>query len=510
MGDDRADLWLTDPPYNVSYTGKTKDSLTIQNDEMDDESFRRFLVSAYFAADSVLKDGASFYIWHADSEGFNFRGACRDIGWKVRECLIWVKNAFVMGRQDYQWKHEPCQPAGTMVRTPNGEKPIESLKDGDRVVSYDKYSGVLKGLRNGLPIQVASRPYRGTLYGVRIGDKQTWATDNHRFTVRLHDAKRKVFCVYLMRRGNWWRVGITETYNSRGFGLKQRMRQEFGEEAWILTTFSNRLDAQCAEQLVAVKFGIPYTHWEVERGFKDPKYETRSKEQIQWIYDNLDLDLLRQNAERALRAYGRRIEYPLITTETRSHHMSTRVTTDVRACNLIPEIMQLPVPYAKYEGVKTFSWQTIDAVETKEHDGLVYSLQVEKYEHYIADGIVTHNCLYGWKEGASHNWYSDRSQSTVLEFARPSRNGEHPTMKPVELFRYLIGNSTRKGQVVLDSFGGSGTTLIACEDIGRKARLLELDPAYCDVIIERWQKFTGQKAIRESDSVCFDELEVAA
>lgn len=226
MGDDRADLWLTDPPYNVSYTGKTKDALTIQNDEMDDESFRRFLVSAYFAADSVLKEGAAFYIWHADSEGFNFRGACRDIGWKVRECLIWVKNAFVMGRQDYQWKHEPC--------------------------------------------------------------------------------------------------------------------------------------------------------------------------------------------------------------------------------------------------------------------------------------------LYGWKEGASHNWFSDRSQSTVLEFARPNRNGEHPTMKPVELFRYLIGNSTRKGQVVLDSFGGSGTTLIACEDIGRKARLIELDPAYCDVIIERWQKFTGQKAIRDSDSVSFDELEVAA
>lgn len=226
MGDDRADLWLTDPPYNVAYTGKTKDSLTIQNDEMDDESFRRFLVSAYFAADSVLKEGAAFYIWHADLEGFNFRGACRDIGWKVRECLIWVKNAFVMGRQDYQWKHEPC--------------------------------------------------------------------------------------------------------------------------------------------------------------------------------------------------------------------------------------------------------------------------------------------LYGWKEGASHNWYSDRSQSTVLEFARPSRNGEHPTMKPVELFRYLIRNSTRKGQIVLDSFGGSGTTLIACEDIGRRARLLELDPAYCDVIIERWQKFTGQKAIRDSDSVSFDELEVAA
>ena len=225
MGDERADLWLTDPPYNVAYTGGTKDALTIQNDDMDDESFRQFLGAAYAAADSVLKEGASFYIWHADLEGYNFRGACRDVGWKVRECLIWVKNAFVMGRQDYQWKHEPC--------------------------------------------------------------------------------------------------------------------------------------------------------------------------------------------------------------------------------------------------------------------------------------------LYGWKDGASHNWYSDRSQSTVLEFNKPNRNGEHPTMKPVELFRYLVGNSTIRNGVVLDSFGGSGTTLIACEDIGRRARLLELDPAYCDVIIKRWQKFSGKKAVRESDGAFFDDLEGA-
>ena len=221
----QANLWLTDPPYNVAYQGKTKDALTIQNDEMDDESFRRFLVSAYSAADFVLKEGAAFYIWHADSEGFNFRGACRDIGWKVRECLIWTKNAFVLGRQDYQWQHEPC--------------------------------------------------------------------------------------------------------------------------------------------------------------------------------------------------------------------------------------------------------------------------------------------LYGWKDGASHGWFSDRSQSTVLKFDRPARNGDHPTMKPVELFRYLIVNSTRKNEIVLDSFGGSGTTLIACEDVGRKARIVEIDPVYCDVIIERWQNFTGKKAYREKDSVYFDDLEVA-
>ena len=100
------DLFITDPPYNVDYTGGTKDALTIQNDNMADEDFKEFLVKAFTAADKVMKPGAAFYIWHADSQ--DFRGACRDSGWQVRQCLIWVKNSLVIGRQDYQWKHEPC------------------------------------------------------------------------------------------------------------------------------------------------------------------------------------------------------------------------------------------------------------------------------------------------------------------------------------------------------------------------------------------------------------------
>lgn len=102
-------------------------------------------------------------------------------------------------------------------------------------------------------------------------------------------------------------------------------------------------------------------------------------------------------------------------------------------------------------------------------------------------------CLYGWKEGAAHSWYSDRSQTTVLDFAKPVRNGEHPTMKPIPLFAYLIGNSTKKGDIVLDTFGGSGTTAIACEQLGRKCRMMELDPHYCDVILARWEKLTGNR-----------------
>ena len=204
------DMWLTDPPYNVAYEGKTKDALTIQNDSMGDDKFRQFLRDAYVTADLVMKPGAVFYIWHADSEGYNFRGAAQDAGWKVRQCLIWKKSTMVMGRQDYHWKHEPC--------------------------------------------------------------------------------------------------------------------------------------------------------------------------------------------------------------------------------------------------------------------------------------------LYGWKEGAGHLWATDRKQTTILEFDKPSRNGEHPTMKPVALFEYQMLNNTKGGDIVLDSFGGSGTTLLAAEKNGRYARLMELDPKYCDVIVKRWEDFTGKKA----------------
>ena len=216
------DMWLTDPPYNVAYEGGTKEKLTIQNDSMGDDQFRQFLRDAYTAADTVMKAGAVFYIWHADSEGYNFRGAAKDAGWTVRQCLIWKKSSLVLGRQDYQWQHEPC--------------------------------------------------------------------------------------------------------------------------------------------------------------------------------------------------------------------------------------------------------------------------------------------LYGWKEGAGHLWASDRKQTTILEFDKPSRNGEHPTMKPVALFEYQLLNNTKGGDIVLDSFGGSGTTLIAAEKNGRVARLMELDPKYCDVIVKRWQDFTGKIATHAETGEPFAEV----
>lgn len=135
--------------------------------------------------------------------------------------------------------------------------------------------------------------------------------------------------------------------------------------------------------------------------------------------------------------------------------------------------------------------------------------------------------LYGWKEGAAHYFINDRTQDTVVDLERtdlnkkskkelidliknieekdsevttvikedkPLHNDLHPTMKPIRLLARFIANSSRKGEIVLDQFGGSGSTMMACEQTGRKCRMIELDPAYCDVIVDRWEKATGEKA----------------
>ena len=130
-----------------------------------------------------------------------------------------------------------------------------------------------------------------------------------------------------------------------------------------------------------------------------------------------------------------------------------------------------------------------------------YHSQTEACLHGVSEASDEGNysdcqpCLYGWKPGAPHLWCSDRKQSNVLEFDSPMRSADHPTMKPVRLIAYQICNSSLPGAVVLDPFGGSGTTLIACEQTGRSCRMLELDPRYCDVIIRRWEALTGEKAV---------------
>lgn len=115
--------------------------------------------------------------------------------------------------------------------------------------------------------------------------------------------------------------------------------------------------------------------------------------------------------------------------------------------------------------------------------------------------------LYGWGEGNAHFWCGARDQGDVWFFNKPKANDLHPTMKPVELVQKAVENSSKTRDLVLDPFGGSGSTLIACEKVNRRARLIELDPKYCDVIVKRWQEFTGKQALHEEQGRTFADLE---
>lgn len=238
------DMLLTDPPYNVDYTGGTKDALKIANDSMDGAAFRAFLSASLIAAAGVMRHGAAFYVWHADTERLNVQLALEDAGLQPRQVLIWVKNAFTLSRQDYQWRHEPC------------------------------------------------------LYG--------------------------------------WKGGAAHYF-------------------------------------------------------------------------------------------------------TGSRNLST----------VIEDERPNPAKLSKPELVE------------------------------LAKQLL-----------------EDKDPTTVLREDKPARSTEHPTMKPVRLMARLVHNSSAPGQTVLDLFGGSGTTLIAAEQLGRRAYMMELDPKYVDVIIDRWEKLTGEKAVR--------------
>ena len=113
--------------------------------------------------------------------------------------------------------------------------------------------------------------------------------------------------------------------------------------------------------------------------------------------------------------------------------------------------------------------------------------------HYIHEPI-----FYGWFEGSSHIYYGDRKQSSVWEFDRPKRSELHPTMKPVELVVKAVKNSSKEEDIVYEPFGGSGSTIIACEKLNRSCYTIELDPKFCDVIIKRWEEWTGNKAVLEN------------
>lgn len=484
-------LDLARHPAKSKPTGKklrAKDR-PLANDFVTDAEFERLLGAWFGNIARVLEPGRAFYIWGGYANVANYPPALKAAGLYFSQSIIWHKQHPVLTRKDFMGDHEWCQPADTEVLTPSGTSRLSALRDQDRVVSFYRHSSAIVGLREGFGVRVAARPYEGKLYGVTVGDRQSWCTAGHLWTVRLTRDYPRKWCVYLMRRGDWWRVGVTKMRTTWGFGLKGRLCGEFGDEGWILSLHDSHAEARIHEQLVSVKFGVPQTCWK-----SSAIAQRRQRWHVEELYAGLDLAALDQAAGAALTAYHRRREYPFVVNNDTRAKFGARQSIQARACNLLPEIMEIPVP----SGGQQTHWQPARFIDVQPFSGIVHSLGVEKHQHYIADGLVTHNCFYGWRLGAGHQFFGPNNATDLWSVKKVNPQSMiHLTEKPTELAIRAIGYSSLPGENVLDLFGGSGSTLIAAEQLGRKCFLMELDPLYCDVICDRFQRFSGQPAVLE-------------
>jgi hypothetical protein len=212
-----------------------------------------------------------------------------------------------------------------------------------------------------------------------------------------------------------------------------------------------------------------------------------------------------QGAMRALADFGRRAEYPFVDRSMYRAKYSRRASMLVRSCNLIPGAMALPVPGETGDDV---TWTPIDAVGRRAYRGPVYSLDVEEFHHYVADGLITHNCFYGWVKGNRPPFYGERNQTTVWDLSHDTAAiyRDHPNQKPVELFAIPMRNHTKPGEVCYEPFCGSGSQIIAAEQLQRRVFALEVDPKYADVIVRRYEKHTGKAATLDNDGRTFAEI----
>lgn len=281
-----------------------------------------------------------------------------------------------------------CQPAGTMVRTPNGDVPIETIKPGDSVIALHRDKEYLRARK---VLDVAMRQYNGELIRVSAGNKQYDATPNHKCLVKVSEDKSDWHCVYLMRRGSNFRVGKTalrRTTPNKYFGPSMRARQEHADAIWILQAFPTKEDALMYEQLIAAEFGIPtfcfYNSGEtaLPQGRLDQMWDI--------IGNNMD------KAIKALKSFKRELEFPLWTPNSGGQIGFDRQFL-IRACNLDHEMFDVPVTTIGY-----IKWQKASISRTW-YTGIVHSLEVEATDSttnnglYISNGIVTGNSIYAFR-----------------------------------------------------------------------------------------------------------------
>jgi len=490
-------LMVTDPPYGVEYDPEWRDEAL--GGEPGGRCTREVANDGQFDWKAAFKlfPGNVMYVWHSGFHVAQVQQCIEEASFAVRAHIVWVKNHFPIGRGHYHWAHESCQPAGTMVMVPNGPrdntglKPIEELRDGDRVVSWT--NGVVK--RRGAKVDVANRHYDGQLHEISAGRCKTRTTHCHHWSIRI--SPTPTWLVYLMRRGSRWRVGQVQSFNSRGFGPTIRLKDEKGDAVWILSTHSTLREAKIYEQAISVKYGIPTTHWEVDH-LELANNRHRDYEGIDLIYRLVGP--LESKALALLSDCGKYIDLPLATNDGvrgGKAFFSRKTPTVVRSCNLIPMLMEVPKPTdgprpcePNGAGREGMEWVPISGIVRLPFSGQVYSLRVHHDEHYIADGLITHNCWYAVREGKTANWRAGADQTTVWAIDRPHKDEYgHSTQKPLEcMFRPIRNHDS---ELVYDPFVGSGTTFLAAEQLKRVCFGMDIDPVAVAIALERWKETTG-------------------
>lgn len=284
---------------------------------------------------------------------------------------------------------DQCQPPSTKVLTTNGYKRIDELDpETDRVVSYDRAGSYAVGFRKGYQFEKAERNYFGLMYKIKCRNKVSKSTDNHKWLVKWADKSTDMNCVYLMKKGNRFRVGWCQLFRSDGcFHLGHRTRLEKADAVWILKVFDNKSDCYKWETVISSIYGIPQITFEP----RNDSAGYMTKENIDFVFNQLG-DLT-SNAKRCLSKFKRSIDYPFWSPERASKQQGGTSIMEIRAVNLLPGLMKIP---CHVKGKKT-EWSIIDDIDIKFYKGPVYSLNVHKHHKYIADGLVTCNCIYHFK-----------------------------------------------------------------------------------------------------------------
>ncbi|MGZ6281811.1 MAG: UvrD-helicase domain-containing protein [Ktedonobacterales bacterium] len=299
---------------------------------------------------------------------------------------------------------DQCHPGYVKVLTPNGYVPIEVLDpEKHRVVSYDRPGAYVVGLRDGYAFKKAYRHYEGMLYHILADGKIVDCTSNHRFIAKWsREACEKTHVVYLMRKGDRYRIGWCKLFNvENSFHLGQRARLEDADAAWILHVTDNRTDASVMESVLSTRFGIPTVTFREVEGAQHMTNEAidRTFTLLQEGIPGVRGINLRERAEECLEKLGRDINYPIWTKQKTWERRGGTSIMEIEAVNMISDLMLIP----SHQDGTVAEWCPIK-VTSNIWAGTVYSLDVEKYHLYIANGLVTHNCLYHFKGASADNF----------------------------------------------------------------------------------------------------------